>query len=886
MRLLAATAAMTLFVLFISSVSASSIPFDDYDDSAVVPPSGNKMATMSVGSFIENNDKPMDVSALIILPSSGDIIYPSTLTTMRVRVLNKAPEKVTIQLDSKRSDMYFTYVATSGNFYASKAIAGFVELNSTSKMSFNVSSNSYDVDFKAVFDWDAPFTDRPTVNIVAFDQVGNHDELSVESAYRIERRVVLDGELVLQSTDPAAISLDYSHIKGGAFLVIKGVSLHFYGDVRMSPDPTGFVIMVTDDREPSDTWEYRAARRSDLNRISFSFQMPNCDERLNFSMRIVSYPGGSDPKGQIDFSMIVDSTSPKVYDFRTETGKVMSLYWSFEERSSGIDHSSLSIKIERANPHEIIDWFKPSDIRWYEDRIEVRLELSDGSYSVQVRVVDEVNNVNPGSETFRYYFTTEVRPVHDLAITDPPRIYPETLVAGYASTIGYTLINRGTSAEVDIPIRFMIDDAVIASEEIEELPAGSTLELRYQWAPSMNAKRMELSVDPDGVIDDDDRSNNEWIMDIDVHFRDLSIDPKSMTSSDPEPEDMEIVTLHFRVDCIGDLDSGLVKLTLLQDGRFYGEYKISNIHAGTWDLFKFDWKASYDVQKLTLILDPYNEITESVEDNVEVIENPFYVKPTNEGMTENNGETVPSDEEPVEPGAVGNQVGDPGQTIWIGPETGEIKPGGPTETKVVPSIPSKNEKEDPPSFTIPLLGFTITSTMLAAILLALRNEAFRYKLMMFAIPLYSKLKKEKIEQGTRYEILGYIKARPGSSYTEIKEILDLNDGSLIHHLRILEREDKVYSKKAGKYKLFYVTSYRRKPSPGDFISPFQRRILEVVFSNPGIVPNKLSKILDRSQTDISYHLSELSRNGFLERKKRGRNIQYYIKDEYLDVMMS
>jgi predicted transcriptional regulator len=107
---------------------------------------------------------------------------------------------------------------------------------------------------------------------------------------------------------------------------------------------------------------------------------------------------------------------------------------------------------------------------------------------------------------------------------------------------------------------------------------------------------------------------------------------------------------------------------------------------------------------------------------------------------------------------------------------------------------------------------------------------------------------------------------------------------LVHHLRVLEREEKIYSKKMGKYKLFYVSSYRRQASIRDYISPFQLRIVEIILQNPGIVPKKLSKILDRTQTDMSYHLSELSRNGLLEKRKKGRHIHYYIADEFSEIL--
>jgi predicted transcriptional regulator len=230
-------------------------------------------------------------------------------------------------------------------------------------------------------------------------------------------------------------------------------------------------------------------------------------------------------------------------------------------------------------------------------------------------------------------------------------------------------------------------------------------------------------------------------------------------------------------------------------------------------------------------------------------------------------------------------------SIWKGPEEddgqGDYQLTEPIIDKVNEEPPlSGNEPENGIPFIIPSILVAITLIGIAGSLLVFRIETVRYKWTILLIPLYSKLKKSKIEKGIRFEILGYVKARPGANYSELKRNLDLNDGSLVHHLRVLEREEKIYSKKMGKYKLFYASSYKRKPVIEDYISPFHQRILQIISENPGIVPKKLSAMLDRSQTDISYHLSELSRNGYLERIKKGRNSHYYINNELMALLSS
>jgi DNA-binding transcriptional ArsR family regulator len=287
-----------------------------------------------------------------------------------------------------------------------------------------------------------------------------------------------------------------------------------------------------------------------------------------------------------------------------------------------------------------------------------------------------------------------------------------------------------------------------------------------------------------------------------------------------------------------------------------------------------------EIRNLTIIVDPYNEIYESVEyNNVITFDNPFY-QPDNGGETTDQGSSGDdggSDTGVENPTDSNNPTGDDGGIIWE--ENTEKIPQKSDDESIGPVIPNPpdGEKTNPiPPAVIPMVGFVLTTTILGMAWAGIKLEFIRYKLLLLIIPLYSKLKKKDIEQGVRYEIMGYLKAKPGANYTELKNNLDLHDGSLVHHLGILEREEKIYSKKVGKYKLFYISAYRRQPTIGTYLSPFQQRILEIISRNPGIVPKTLSKMLDRSQTDMSYHLSELTRSGFLEKKKRGRNTHYYL----------
>jgi predicted transcriptional regulator len=297
---------------------------------------------------------------------------------------------------------------------------------------------------------------------------------------------------------------------------------------------------------------------------------------------------------------------------------------------------------------------------------------------------------------------------------------------------------------------------------------------------------------------------------------------------------------------------------------------------------KFDWIVDNELEYLEVIVDPFNEITESVENNNHVsLKNPLFgpvIAVDDQQKKEDKKDTSVENEDTIID-VEDDPVVDQGGTIWKGPEENVEQ-----EIPYLPAIdygtdnypPGNDDEKEIIPFIVPSVVVSVSLILLAGFMAIFRMEPVRYRWALMLIPLYSKLKKSNIEKGVRYEILGYIKAKPGSNYSELKQNLDLNDGSLVHHLRILEREEKIYAKKMGKYKLFYASSYRRNPVMDDYISPFHQRIIQIISENPGIVPKKLSAILDRSQTDMSYHLSELSRNGYLEKIKKGRNIHYYV----------
>ena len=72
------------------------------------------------------------------------------------------------------------------------------------------------------------------------------------------------------------------------------------------------------------------------------------------------------------------------------------------------------------------------------------------------------------------------------------------------------------------------------------------------------------------------------------------------------------------------------------------------------------------------------------------------------------------------------------------------------------------------------------------------------------LPLYTRLTKRKVlDHDTRERLLSAIRGSPGINLSTLKQEFSLNWGSVIHHLRTLERHRLIVSRREGGWRRFY-----------------------------------------------------------------------------------
>ena len=195
--------------------------------------------------------------------------------------------------------------------------------------------------------------------------------------------------------------------------------------------------------------------------------------------------------------------------------------------------------------------------------------------------------------------------------------------------------------------------------------------------------------------------------------------------------------------------------------------------------------------------------------------------------------------------------------------------------------PGVEPSTDVTSFEAPEIRLTQTvfAISIAGIILQFRrSENLKYLTFKFFIPMYSRLQKDTLaDEPTRQKLLSTIYTEPGTNFTILKEKLGLHNGTLAHHINILENNNMITSHRSGRQRLFFpfggsINSTIRNSL---ITNKTQKEIILMVKENPGITQSMISQQLGTSRQKINYHVNSLSNNSVLRIEKQGRITRLY-----------
>jgi predicted transcriptional regulator len=180
----------------------------------------------------------------------------------------------------------------------------------------------------------------------------------------------------------------------------------------------------------------------------------------------------------------------------------------------------------------------------------------------------------------------------------------------------------------------------------------------------------------------------------------------------------------------------------------------------------------------------------------------------------------------------------------------------------------------------PFPVFTVTiSIILIVVIIGFvglsQTEPGMYWMLPFFVVLYSRIKKvEALDHYTRGRIMGYLQANPGEHYNSIREELKIQNGVLAYHLKVLEREGYIRSRRDRILKRFYPSD-AKVPQP---IS-VEEQIIGAIRRNPGITQIEIAERTGLAPSTINRVLHQQEQAGSVVLVREGRHVRCHLLKE-------
>ena len=218
-----------------------------------------------------------------------------------------------------------------------------------------------------------------------------------------------------------------------------------------------------------------------------------------------------------------------------------------------------------------------------------------------------------------------------------------------------------------------------------------------------------------------------------------------------------------------------------------------------------------------------------------------------------------------------------------------------SEVVEVTPIESGNEEISPAVVTV---GVVVASGGILSLLVAIiaTNESWRIPATSAGLWFLGLVGRTSETSDGRYQrgrLMGYLTANPGCHFRALMAALEMSNGQITHHLKILEDEDRIWRRADGRLVRFYPFTSNLHPGilddelPMPPLSPdpnsLQGKILRLLDDDGqlNLFPTQaeLAHRLERSQQLVSHHLRTLQKYGLVEKKRSGVRNRYCLTRE-------
>lgn len=218
------------------------------------------------------------------------------------------------------------------------------------------------------------------------------------------------------------------------------------------------------------------------------------------------------------------------------------------------------------------------------------------------------------------------------------------------------------------------------------------------------------------------------------------------------------------------------------------------------------------------------------------------------------------------------------------------------ETEITEDVTVETEEILPEWAPEAVAAVTIGALLSMVGFAAFNNEALRVSVTLsglWVLGLMGRTSETTDGRFQRGRLMGYLTANPGCHFRALLSALDMSNGQLSHHLRVLEQEESLWRRKDGRLVRYYPLTNNLHPLledadlPVPILAPdplsLQGKILLVLDQDGEIgdfpTQSELAKRLDKSQQLISHHLRTLEKYGLIEGRRMGMRNRYKLTKE-------
>ena len=162
------------------------------------------------------------------------------------------------------------------------------------------------------------------------------------------------------------------------------------------------------------------------------------------------------------------------------------------------------------------------------------------------------------------------------------------------------------------------------------------------------------------------------------------------------------------------------------------------------------------------------------------------------------------------------------------------------------------------------------------------------RLLPFASPLFTRFEKETVLGHPRREALyALILQQPGVSLQSLGEATGLSRTAVLHHLRLLEMQHLVVSKRMGRSRHYYENGGRYGRDAKDAYAILQnqrsKEVADYIRTHPGTMQKQLCEALDIQPSIAHWHVRRLQAAQLVDAVHQGRAVNYFPGSGLLEV---